>query len=93
MDFLHLAGKSILITGVSNKKSVAYFVAKCLKEHGAEVIFTVQNKEIQDKVEKLFPGAEIALHNRGSCSGTMLRPNCRNNSPEVGSRRARRRST
>ncbi len=61
MSFLNLENKTFLITGVANKKSVAYFSAKTLIENGAEAIFTVQNEEIKDRVEKLFPGKKVYL--------------------------------
>lgn len=54
MSFLKLENKTFLITGVANKKSVAYFCAKLLLENNAEVIFTVMNADIKEKVEKLF---------------------------------------
>ena len=38
MDFLQVSGKTFLVTGVANKKSVAFFVAKDLMENGARVI-------------------------------------------------------
>ena len=55
MSFLNLDNKTFLITGVANKKSVAYFSAKTLEENGADLIFTVQNEDIKEKVSKLFP--------------------------------------
>lgn len=61
MSFLDLENKTFLITGVANKKSVAYFSAKTLQENGADVIFTVQNPEIKEKVEKLFPQKKIYI--------------------------------
>ncbi len=60
-SFLNLEGKTFLITGVANKKSVAYFSAKTLLDNGADLIFTVQNTEAKEKVEKLFPGKKIYL--------------------------------
>lgn len=63
MSFLKLEGKTFLITGVANKKSVAYFSAKTLEEQGADLIFTVQNEEIEERVAKLFPGKKIYLLN------------------------------
>ena len=35
MDFLQLAGKTILVFGVANRKSVAYHIARTLEEAGA----------------------------------------------------------
>jgi len=61
MSFLNLENKTFLITGVANKKSVAYFSAKTLIENGADAIFTVQNEEIKERVEKLFPGKKVYL--------------------------------
>lgn len=63
MSFLKLENKLFLITGVANKKSVAYFSAKTLEENGADLIFTVQNEEIKEKVAKLFPGKKIFILN------------------------------
>ena len=57
LDFLQLSGKRYLIFGVANKKSVAFFVAKMLREEGAECVFVVQNDAILEKASKLFPGA------------------------------------
>ncbi|MGZ3809596.1 MAG: enoyl-ACP reductase FabI, partial [Bacteriovorax sp.] len=61
MSFLNLENKTFLITGVANKKSVAFFSAKTLEENGANLIFTVQNEEIKARIEKLFPGKKIYL--------------------------------
>lgn len=63
MSFLDLENKIFLITGVANKKSVAYFSAKTLLENGADVLFTVQNSEIKERVEKLFPEKKIYILN------------------------------
>ena len=59
MDFLKLKDKRFLITGVANKKSVAFHVAKILIESGAQVLFSVQNDTNYKKVEALFPKSEI----------------------------------
>jgi enoyl-[acyl-carrier protein] reductase I len=61
MSFLKLEDKTFLITGVANKKSVAYFSAKTLEENGADLIFTVQNIDIKEKVSKLFPNKKIYI--------------------------------
>ena len=63
MDFLNVSGKTFLITGVANKKSVAYVSAKTLKENGAILIFSVQNEEVKNKVLKLFPENKIYICN------------------------------
>ncbi|PKN50707.1 MAG: enoyl-ACP reductase [Deltaproteobacteria bacterium HGW-Deltaproteobacteria-13] len=61
MDFLQVSGKTFLVTGVANKKSVAYFVANGLIDSGAKVIFSVQNEENQSKAQKLFPDSTILI--------------------------------
>ena len=59
MNFLNIVDKTFFITGVANKKSVAYFCAKVLAENGAKLLFSVQKEEQIEKVVKLFPGAEV----------------------------------
>lgn len=61
MNYLKISEKTFLVTGVANKKSVAYVSAKILKENGANLIFTVQSEEHLPKVEKLFPEDEIYI--------------------------------
>lgn len=58
-DFLKLAGKKIVVTGVANKKSVAWFTAKTLEECGAEVIFSVRSRERADSLSKLLEGQHV----------------------------------
>lgn len=60
-DFLNVTDKYYLITGVANKKSVAYSVAKKLQEHGARLIFSIQREEQYEKISKLFPDSPIFL--------------------------------
>lgn len=61
MDFLQVSGKTYLITGVANKKSVAFFTAKVLMENGAKVIFSCQNEDNQKKAQKLFPDSSVLI--------------------------------
>ncbi|MCX5849347.1 MAG: SDR family oxidoreductase [Deltaproteobacteria bacterium] len=61
MDFLQVSGKTYLVTGVANKKSVAFFVAKGLIDNGAQVIFSVQNEDNRLKAQKLFPDSTILI--------------------------------
>jgi len=58
-DFLGLAGKSVLVFGVANKKSVAYHVGKTLEEFGATVVYVVRNEERRQSVAKLLSDAEV----------------------------------
>ena len=54
MDFLQLAGKTIVVFGVANKKSVAWFVGKTLEEAGAQVVYVVRSPERRESVAKLM---------------------------------------
>ncbi len=59
MNFLQLDGKKILIFGVANRKSVAYHVAKTLKESGADVVYVVRSESRRDSLKKLLADAEV----------------------------------
>lgn len=61
MDFLNVKDKTYVIAGVANKKSVAYFTAKILKDNGAKLILTVQSPAHADKVQSLFPDDELFI--------------------------------
>ena len=52
-DFLQLAGKTVLVTGVANKKSVAWHVAKLLTDADCRVIYSVRSEARKAQVEKL----------------------------------------
>jgi enoyl-[acyl-carrier protein] reductase I len=59
MDFLALSGKSLLVFGVANKKSVAFYVGKTLEGVGAKAVYVVRSDERRQSVAKLLAGAEI----------------------------------
>jgi len=59
MDYLRLKGKKILIFGVANKRSVAYFIAKSLMKIGAEIVLSVKNEEVAEKVRRLFENVPV----------------------------------
>jgi enoyl-[acyl-carrier protein] reductase I len=59
MDYLDIAGRTFLIFGVANKKSVAFFISQILTEAGAEVVYVVQSDAHKESVSKLFPAADI----------------------------------
>ncbi|MEK7482855.1 MAG: SDR family oxidoreductase [Planctomycetota bacterium] len=60
-DFLQLAGKTILVTGVANKKSVAYHTHKVLVEAGARVIHMVRSQTRKESVAKILPDSDIYI--------------------------------
>ena len=53
--------KNFLITGIANKKSVAFFVARSLKEQGAHLILTGQTEDHLLTIRKLFPDDEAYI--------------------------------
>jgi enoyl-[acyl-carrier protein] reductase I len=59
MDFLQLSGKSILIFGVANRKSVACHIGRVLGEAGARCVYVVQNEQVKQHVLKLLGDADI----------------------------------
>ena len=45
-----LTGKKIIVTGVANKKSIAWGCAKAIAEQGAEIIYTYQNDRMKMQI-------------------------------------------
>jgi enoyl-[acyl-carrier protein] reductase I len=54
MSYLNLENKNILVTGVANKKSVAWFIAKTLEEEGVNVIYSVRSEDRKKSLEILL---------------------------------------
>jgi enoyl-[acyl-carrier protein] reductase I len=54
LSFLQLKDKTFLITGVANRRSVAWFVAKGLLAEGAKVIFSVHSEARRESLHKLI---------------------------------------
>ncbi|TAM56261.1 enoyl-ACP reductase [bacterium] len=48
-----LDGKRALVTGVANRWSIAYAIAKAFHAQGARLAFTYQGERVRDEVEKL----------------------------------------
>jgi len=59
MDFLDIVGKTFLVFGVANKKSVAFSVGEVLSEAKANVIYSVQSVARKESVSKILPGSDI----------------------------------
>lgn len=59
VDFLGLAGKTVVVTGVANRKSVAYFAHKALREAGAHVVHMVRNEARKAELERLLEPSPI----------------------------------
>jgi enoyl-[acyl-carrier protein] reductase I len=57
-----LDGKTILVTGIANRWSIASGIARRLHEHGAKLILTYQGDRVEDAVRKHgdeFGGAPV----------------------------------
>lgn len=48
-----LQNKRALIVGAINTHSIAYGIAKCMRQAGADLAFTYQNEKIKERVEKI----------------------------------------
>jgi enoyl-[acyl-carrier protein] reductase I len=70
-DFLQLSGKTFLVMGVANRKSVAWFVAKSLEEQGARVVYSVRSEARRKSLETLLAGKPVFLcdvEEEGACA-------------------------
>jgi enoyl-[acyl-carrier protein] reductase I len=59
LDFLQLNGKRVLIFGVANKKSVAYRIAYCIEQFGAEVVYVVRSEQRREQLKQLLEGRDL----------------------------------
>ncbi|HKB56663.1 MAG TPA: SDR family oxidoreductase [Lacunisphaera sp.] len=70
-DFLNLTGKSILVMGVANKKSVAWAIGKTLEEQGARVIYSVRSEARKKSLDALLAGRPVLIcdvEEEGACA-------------------------
>ncbi len=57
---LNLSGKKALITGVANKRSIAWAIAQAMHEAGCELAFTYQTERLEAGVRKLGDSLGVA---------------------------------
>lgn len=60
-EWLELDGRTILVTGYKNKKSVAWHIGRKLRKVGAKVVWTVRAPERRAELDKLAPGDQVHL--------------------------------
>lgn len=60
-DFLQVSGKTFLVFGVANRKSVAWAVARTLEEQGARVIYSVRSEARKKTLETLLAGKPVFI--------------------------------
>lgn len=58
-DFLQLTDRTILVLGVANRKSVAWFIAKALEEQGANVVYSVRSETRKESLATLLDGKPV----------------------------------
>lgn len=61
MDFLQLADKNVLVTGIANRKSVAFHIARLLREAGAQVIASVHTAARGEQLRGILPETPILV--------------------------------
>ena len=69
-DFLNISGKTFLVMGVANKKSVAWFIAKSLEEQGARVVYSVRSEARKKSLDALLAGRPVLVcdvEEEGAC--------------------------
>ncbi|WP_404422306.1 enoyl-ACP reductase [Nibricoccus sp. IMCC34717] len=59
MSFLKLEGRTVVVTGVANKKSVAWHVARTLEEEGARVVYSVRSEARRQSLDTLLKGRSV----------------------------------
>jgi enoyl-[acyl-carrier protein] reductase I len=59
MDFLDIAGRTFLVFGVANRKSIAFSIGQVLSEAKANVVYSVRSEERRESVARILPGADI----------------------------------
>lgn len=58
-DFLQLGGRTVVVFGVANRKSVAWAIAKTLEEQGAKVIYSVRSETRRQSLASLLTGRPV----------------------------------
>jgi len=59
MDFLDITGRTFLVFGVANRKSIAFSIGQVLSEAKANVVYSVRSEERKENVARILPGADI----------------------------------
>jgi len=61
MEFLGIAGKTFLVLGVANRKSVAFSVGEILSQAKANVIYSVRSPQRRETVSRILPAADVFI--------------------------------
>ena len=60
-DFLQFSGKTFLVLGVANKKSVAFAIARTIEQAGGNVIYSVRSEARKESTAKLLDGRDVRI--------------------------------
>ena len=60
-DFLGVAGKTFLVMGVANRKSVAWAIAQTIEQGGGEVIYSVRSEARLESTAKLLKDRRVII--------------------------------
>lgn len=60
-DFLQLSGKTFVVFGVANRKSVAWVIAQALEEQGAKVVYSVRSEVRKKSLESLLADRPVLV--------------------------------
>jgi enoyl-[acyl-carrier protein] reductase I len=60
-DFLGFHGKTFLVMGVANKKSVAYRIAQLIEKSGGTVIYSVRSEARRESLSKILRDKELIV--------------------------------
>ena len=61
MDYLEFSGKTYLVFGVANKKSIAWHIGSTLEKLGASVIYSVRSEKRKESLNKLLNGCPVYI--------------------------------
>ena len=59
MNWLDMQDRTVIVTGVANKKSIAWHVGRGLEEAGARVVYVVRSPERREQTAKLLADREV----------------------------------
>jgi len=59
VSFLDLSGKTFLVLGVANKRSVAHHIAQVLESEGATVVYGVESADRRESLKQLLADREV----------------------------------
>ncbi len=62
MYTIDLTGKTGLVMGVANQRSLAWAIAQPLAEAGAKLAYSYQGERLRPTLEELTEGQDVLLH-------------------------------